>query len=300
MLRSRIWFLGLVLSLCLPGCKAKPGDKCTGNGPGLPSCADPNTAFVCANGVVTALACRGPKACTSTSTQVDCDNSLANLGDSCDQADDVACAVDKKSALTCQNGKFALAEPCKGARGCTVDGNEISCDNDVSDVDDPCRVEGDYACTSDKTMVLKCVNKKFTQLNACRGKDACRIMVLPEEKKVDFVCDDSLAKEGDPCDTENEGACSMDKTEYLHCQANKFVKDKSCPGGCTFDDKGEQFECAQGGPTTTAGQKSVAVTGKPTAVAAKPAAATSKPAPKTAASAKAVKPAATPASKKKK
>lgn len=277
--------MAVVLALLGPGCKAKPGDKCTGSAPGLPACADPSTALVCASGVVTALPCRGPKACAATRAQVECDNSLANVGDNCDQLGDVACAVDKKSALECQNGKFVLAEPCKGARGCIVEGNEISCDNDVSDVDDPCRTEGDYACTSDKAMVLKCVNKKFTALNACRGKDACRVMVLPEEKKVDFMCDDTVAKEGDPCDTENEGACSMDKTEYLHCRANKFVKDKACPGGCTFDEKGEHFECALGSAGPASGAPKLApAPGKPTATVASKSAVTAKaPKPATAA-----------------
>ncbi len=244
MQRSRIAFFGLMLSLSVLACKAKPGDKCSGNGPGLPSCAQPSSALACTGGVVTALPCRGPKGCTATSAQVECDNSLANAGDACDEPGDVACALDGKSALECQNGKFTLAEPCKGAHGCRVEGTEIACDNDVSDPGDPCRTEGDYACTSDKLMVLKCVNKKFVQLNACRGKDACRVMVLPEEKKVDFVCDDSLAKDFDPCDTENEGACTMDKKQYLRCHANHFVWDRDCPGGCSFDDKGEHFECA--------------------------------------------------------
>jgi hypothetical protein len=69
-------------------------------------------------------------------------------------------------------------------------------------------------------------------------------MELPEEKKTDFVCDDSLAQENDSCDTQGEEACSMDKTELLSCKSNHFSKDHACPGGCSFDDKGERFECA--------------------------------------------------------
>ena len=173
-----------------------------------------------------------------------CDNSLALAGDGCDTPGDVACAVDHKSALECQNGKFAVVETCKGARACEVQGNKISCDNDVADIGDPCRIEADYACTSDKLMALKCVTKKFQSLNTCRGKDGCRVLELPEEQKTEFVCDDSLAQENDPCDTESEEACSMDKSEIYACKSAHFVKDHPCPGGCSFDDKGETFVCA--------------------------------------------------------
>src|SRR5262249_18917889 len=144
----------------------------------------------------------------------------------------------------CQNGKFVSAEPCKGSHGCEIDANSIRCDNDVAEVNDACRFDNDYACTADKLMVLKCVGKKFVELNSCRGKNGCRVMELPEEKKTEFVCDDSIAQENDLCDTENEPACSMDKTEVLECKSNHFAKVKACPGGCSFDEKGDRFECA--------------------------------------------------------
>jgi hypothetical protein len=265
------------LSLLL-ACKAKPGDKCTGAG--LPVCSDPATALICANGVVTALPCRGSKACTSSASTVQCDNSLANVDDACDQPNDVACAVDHKSALECQNSKFALAETCKGARGCVVDGDKISCDNDVSDIGDPCQTESDYACTSDKLMALKCVGKKFQALNTCRGKDACKVVELPEEKKTDFICDDSLAQENDACDTEGEEACNMDKTELFTCKANHFLKNRPCPGGCSFDDKGERFTCAPAAGGAAAQAGTVTLAPVPKAVTVKPTAKTVKPPPK--------------------
>jgi hypothetical protein len=234
--------LALSLVVAIAGCKPKVGDKCSGAG--LPRCSDPATALTCSNGLVTAMPCRGPKGCTSNASQVQCDNSLALAGDGCDAPGDVACGVDHKSALECQNGKFALAETCKGARACEVQGDKISCDNDVADLGDPCRIEADYACTSDKLMALKCVSKKFQPLNTCRGKDGCRVLELPEEQKTEFVCDDSIAQENDACDTESEEACSMDKTEIFRCKSAHFAKDHPCPGGCSFDAKGETFVCA--------------------------------------------------------
>ena len=38
------------------------------------------------------------------------------------------------------------------------------------------------------------VDNKMTDLNSCRGPKACRVFELPQEKKVDFVCDDSVAQ----------------------------------------------------------------------------------------------------------
>ena len=255
--RWRSLVLTLVCVLLLGACKPKPGAKCTGVG--LPSCSDPGTALVCANGVVTAQACRGPKACTSTAQQVQCDNSLSLAGDTCDQPGDVACAVDHKSALECQNGKFAVAETCKGARACGVEGDKISCDNDVAELGDVCRVESDYACTPDKLMALKCVAHKFQELNSCRGKDGCRVFELPEEKKTDFVCDDALAQANDPCDTETEEACSTDKTEILVCK------------GCSFDEKGEKFECGGAAPGAAKAKAPATAKGAAAATRAAPA-----------------------------
>jgi hypothetical protein len=175
-----------------------------------------------------------------------CDNSLATLSDGCAEKGDVACAVDKKAALECQDNKFVVGETCKGARGCEVkDGDKIRCDNDVSDADDPCHFVNDYACTPDKGMLLKCLDHKMTKLNSCRGHKGCRVFEIPEEKKIEFVCDDSVAMENDPCDEDNEHACSMDKKAIYVCKSNKFVSLKACPGpqGCSFDDKAEKFSC---------------------------------------------------------
>jgi hypothetical protein len=116
------------------------------------------------------------------------------------------------------------------------------------------------------------------------------VMELPEEKKTDFVCDDALAQENDVCDTQGEEACSMDKTELLSCKSNHFTKDHACPGGCTFDDKGERFEClvdaaaaaSAAKPTTKASVAVKAAPVKPAAKKAAPVKAAAKPAAKAA------------------
>ncbi|HEY2404502.1 MAG TPA: hypothetical protein VGI10_00760 [Polyangiaceae bacterium] len=228
-----------VLALAF-GCKPKPGGKCLGNA--SPVCFDPQQALICNNGTYKSLSCRGAKGCTTSATQLDCDNSLATLGDGCNTENDVACQLDKKAALQCKSGKFELAATCKGAHGCASEDNEISCDDHVADLADPCHQNNNYACTSDKKALLQCVDNKFAALDSCKGSNGCRIFELPEEKKTDFSCDETLADENDPCDTDGNLACSGDKKELLSCKSKKYSVLKKC-GTCSFDDKGERFAC---------------------------------------------------------
>jgi len=232
-----------VLSLAFVGCKPKAGGKCAGSS----TCANPTNGLICVNGTYQAVACRGPKGCAASAGQVTCDNSFATEGDGCTEKGDPACTVDKKNAVECDGTKFVLAETCKGARGCGVNDDKISCDNDVADKDDPCHFDGDYACTSDKLHVLRCVDHKMTELNSCKGPNACRIFELPQEKKIDFVCDDTIADVDDVCDEDKEEACSTDKKSLLHCRQLKFALLRPCPGGCSFDERAKHFSCAGGG-----------------------------------------------------
>ena len=125
--------------------------------------------------------------------------------------------------------------------------DKISCDNDIADKDDPCHFIGDYACTTDKLHALRCVDHKMQELNSCKGPKGCRVFELPQEKKIEFVCDDTIADVDDICDEDKEEACSTDKKSLLHCKATKFAVLKACPGGCSFDERGSRFICAGGG-----------------------------------------------------
>jgi hypothetical protein len=238
-------FLALVVLtlVSLGGCNEKVGGKCV---PGQAVCADNTSALTCgADSKFASMACRGPKGCLKKGGIIACDNSVAQLNDGCNEENDVACSTDKKTALECHGGKFVVGETCKGTKGCEIKEEKITCDNDVADVDDPCHFIGDYACTSDKTYVLKCVDHKMTKLNSCRGTKACRVFELPQEHKIEFVCDDSVAQLNDPCDEEGEFACAVDRKAIYQCKSNVFTMLKACTGpkGCVFDDKGEKFEC---------------------------------------------------------
>jgi hypothetical protein len=263
----------LLLAFATNACKPKVGDSCS---QGDQACQDPSTGLFCGSdskyAVMSCMADGKGNGCSGSGATFACDNSVANLGDGCSQVEDVACAPDRKSALQCgKDNKFALGETCKGPNGCTVKGDSITCDNDTADVGDPCHFPGDYACTSDKGLVLRCDDHKMTPLNTCRGPKHCRVFELPQEKKVQFDCDDSIAQDGDFCDTPNEQACSADKKSILTCKSGKFTSATPCPGpnGCAHDEKDDSYACDTGAataaaPDPTAATTAVAATKPPT------------------------------------
>jgi hypothetical protein len=115
--------------------------------------------------------------------KVTCDNSIANLGDTCREEEDYACSPDKKTALACRGGKFVQASLCKGPKGCRVTGEgnnkfKVECDDSVAGVGDPCEKEDHYSCTADEKAILRCKGKKFELLpveERCKPKEKCVI-----------------------------------------------------------------------------------------------------------------------------
>jgi hypothetical protein len=240
-----LWVAASLATLPL-GCKPQQGARCTS---GQVACVDAKIGLFCGpDGTFETMTCDGTDGCKQSGAAVTCDNSVAAVHDGCDTPGDAACSTDSKNALICTGGVFGLGETCKGPGGCKISGDTITCDNDISDPGDPCRTPGDYACTSDKALVLRCDANKMTPLNTCRGPKACGIVPLPAQNKVEFVCDDSIAMEGDACDTNGEEACSMDKKSMYVCTANKFTNPKPCsgPAGCTYEEKFDRYGCDQG------------------------------------------------------
>jgi hypothetical protein len=202
--------------------------------------------MACVKGKYAAMPCQGAQGCTSQGNTSLCDNSIAAAGDACDEDGDFACSADKKAALSCKESHFAVEETCKGARACALKTDGLYCDNDLSDPGDPCHAIGDYACTTDHKLALKCgASHSMAPLNTCKGAKGCRVFEKPEEKKVEFLCDDSVADLNDPCDENGEKACTMDRKGILECRSNKFATLDSCPRGCTFDEAAEKFECVR-------------------------------------------------------
>ena len=239
--------LSIVTLLALSAaCRARAGGSCSG---AAATCTEKASALFCIDDAYMPITCRGEKGCVQTGAVVDCDESIANEQDPCNAPDAIACSPDHKEALRCTNKHFVLDETCKGPTGCRIDAvQKISCDNDVADVNDPCHFIGDYACTTDRSLVLRCEANKMVPLNSCRGPKQCHIVTVPKQDKVEFLCDDSVAQEGDACDTSGEEACSTDKKGMFVCRGNKFGSFKPCPGGCVYEEKGDRYMCNDGVP----------------------------------------------------
>jgi hypothetical protein len=246
--------LGIALAFVV-GCKGEPkaGGACS-TGQGI--CADSRSMMACIKGTFTLMPCQGAGGCATKGAVSECDNSLASAGDTCDEVGDFACSRDLKSALSCKDNKFAVEGTCKGAGACALKKDGLYCDNDISDPGDACHDVGDFACTPDKKLALKCdFNHTMAALNTCKGTKGCRVREIPEEKRLEFICDDAVADVNDACDENGEEACTMDRKGLLRCAANKFLAQSDCIGGCTFDPSGDKFQCDQGTAAATAAKK---------------------------------------------
>jgi hypothetical protein len=195
-------FGGFFVALCTVGtvelataCKPRLGGKCT---PGQATCQGDRSGLFCSrDGAYRSLDCRGRDGCQQEGARVTCDQSIAAVDDAC-TTPGFACTADKKNALSCQGGKFAAAQTCSGPFGCRTapyDGfapggsGNILCDNDVASVGDPCLDEGDYACTSDRSLALRCSGKKMVIFREC---DVAHCSVAHRtSKETDIECEGS-------------------------------------------------------------------------------------------------------------
>ncbi len=273
-----------LLAVAASGCKPKVGKKCSA---GESYCTKDGALFCGDDNKLQATACHGPKGCVQHGKSADCDVSLAVASESCEDNENLACAIDRKAVLECKDHVWTVDATCKGAKGCEAKGNELFCDHTYAEKDDPCRHEGQYACSSDKAFILKCDGTAMRPINSCRGPKGCTFEEHAERKMTEFSCDDSLAAEGDPCDSNDVHACAMDKKSTFVCKDKKFVAHKGCPGprGCTVDAAAQKLSCdtgsgvfsAAGGvakvsSATIAGQGADKGKGKGNAASAKPSA----------------------------
>lgn len=215
------------------GCVSKPaaGKPCKQNG--ALNCVDGQNALYCDGTAWQAVACHGAKGCRKLGTSVTCDDDLANEGDGCVNFtnENHACSTDHSKILICKSGKFQKKRDCKGPTHCTVKavGNdaELHCDNAVAEAGDTC-LPGSLACTPDGKMKLRCVGEKFVNDNTCRGPKGCHLT------NNTLYCDETIAMEGDVCDTASEVTCGMDGKSELICTGGAYKKKRDCKGkdGC--------------------------------------------------------------------
>ena len=215
-----------------------PGGACTT--PGRYVCdEDQKTALFCSAGVVQEIACRGLGGCSGGTKQSSCDDDLASLGDPCMNGlngptkNNYACGIDHRSALVCRDGHFALWRYCKAANGCQLLNDKIDCDNTLGDPGDPCGTTGSFVCNLEHSALLMCRDERLALVSTCRGPKGCYL--LADRKN---HCDDSEALMGDPCDTQGEVACSMDRKTELVCRDGAYVKKYDCKrkDGCEIRD----------------------------------------------------------------
>jgi hypothetical protein len=153
-------------------CDPKTGRRCT---LGQAACTGRASGLTCgADGRYRPVSCDGRDGCRQRGAMVTCDQSVASSGEACSGAGR-ACALDARAALACEGGGFVTVETCRGPRGCGLVSGKIACDNDVAVEGDPCLVEGDWACTADRSAALRCTEKRMTAAGRCTGPKQCSV-----------------------------------------------------------------------------------------------------------------------------
>jgi hypothetical protein len=129
--------------------------------------ADKARMVACKDKKILVAKCLGPKKCSETATKVDCDTSVQPVGETC-EAEEAACSPDGKQMLHCVSGKLAVAQNCRGPKGCSVSGDhKIDCDAGPQSVGDACSGDG-YECSGDKKTLLKCAKDKWSVDQKCK------------------------------------------------------------------------------------------------------------------------------------
>jgi hypothetical protein len=122
--------------------------------------------------------CKGPKGCKISGVTVQCDDDVADLGDTCrTQANEenYACTPDKKQEVVCQGNTFVSWRFCKGPLGCHITNDTISCDSSFADEGDVCRVVDYRTCAANGKSLLRCSPQfKWTKAKDCT-KDGCKV-----------------------------------------------------------------------------------------------------------------------------
>lgn len=171
--------------------KNKPGDPCSTDDEGAALCLGKKKMVVCRGGKYRLAPCRGPEGCQKEDDRAKCDTSISVPGDECHEPGSKACSTDGKQLLSCQGGKMALVNYCRGADGCTAaPGGKLGCDMSVAKEGDPCgkTMDGRIACSADMKGTVKCDHGKFVGDEKCKAGKTCATAdgnIACEKKKKD-------------------------------------------------------------------------------------------------------------------
>jgi hypothetical protein len=108
---------------------AEEGDPC-GAGSKSACSVSGRDVLVCAGGTMKkTYDCRGPRGCNVAAGKIDCDTTVARLGDACDPRleGSFACNEDSTVILKCAAGRFAKDEACKAPTRCLADPGSTRC-----------------------------------------------------------------------------------------------------------------------------------------------------------------------------
>lgn len=153
---------------------AAEGDRCPSSAAGLACRQDRRATLACRDGALRAgRACLGPGGCAVDAGVVACDAVVAAVGEAC-EAGERACADDRRAALGCVDGHFAVELPCRGPAGCAPRGDAVACDDSVGEEGAPC-AGGVELCAADGVAVLGCQDGVLGPTKTCASPKRCTI-----------------------------------------------------------------------------------------------------------------------------
>jgi hypothetical protein len=104
------------------------GDPCTADQKGQGVCSPDKTKLLVCDGAKmhVATTCRGQNHCRPLSGKLDCDISMAEINDPCEEQNHLSCDTAKKTLLKCDGKKFVKVQACK--QRCNNAFDKYSCD----------------------------------------------------------------------------------------------------------------------------------------------------------------------------
>jgi hypothetical protein len=200
-------------------------------------------------------ACRGPRGCAA----LQCDQSVAEEGDTCGNNGALACSPGRRELLRCTGSTMAIAQTCRGDRGCyreTPDSDPL-CDVGPAEVGDACEVEG-ARCGVDGKSVIGCgpTSRHYALQKSCKGPKGCfqfsAFATAEQQREKDHcsigavACDVSVGDVGEPCGGYPEWGKPCLPGD--HCPAGATRTESNTYDGwkfCSSDGK-EELDCKSG------------------------------------------------------
>jgi hypothetical protein len=155
----------------------QPGDVCSKDNEGVAVCADEHRMLSCHGREYESVPCLGPRGCEMVGAQANCDQSVAEAGESCKKGKAKACSADKSQVLSCQSGHMAAQYFCRGEQGCSSGGGKLACDQTIAKLGDVCdkTLSGSTACSDDKKSLLTCQSERFAASEKCKPGTTCTV-----------------------------------------------------------------------------------------------------------------------------